>query len=463
MSAGSVAGVTPAVAASAEQYFARYAEPEATLAQAIDSRYLAALVVPARGEPATLLNGFQAALEHAPGRVLVVLIVNATDSASPLMHAENQRLLEQLVHRFPDRRTLASPHSKVLGTLARAEQYDLLWLDCASPGLRLPERTGVGSVRKLGGDLTAALWLRGQLACPRVAATDADVTLPADYFAKLTEDVQEPQRSAAWLWPFRHEPGGDANIDAATVLYEISLRYYVLGLAAARSPYAYQTVGSTLCIDVPAYLSVRGFPKREAGEDFHVLDKLAKVAPLRRVATTPLTIRARASDRVPFGTGRRSREIAELSAAGRQFELYAPAIFEALAAVIGGLDGFASSAQVDVIDQALAERVPELAAVSREVLRGLGVYEALRAAAAQAPPGPVLRRRVHTWFNALRNLRFVHGLRDRGFHSLPWQDALSAASFSNQPFIDGFEPNAVCRRLSLTEAGLPPQLGPTML
>ena len=82
-------------------------------------------------------------------------------------------------------------------------------------------------------------------------------------------------------------------IDQATVMYEISLRYYVLGLAAARSSYAYQSIGSTLCVDAPAYLSVRGFPKRAVGEDFYLLDKLAKVGPLRRISAEPRAASAR--------------------------------------------------------------------------------------------------------------------------------------------------------------------------
>ncbi|MET0795653.1 MAG: hypothetical protein ABW061_29315 [Polyangiaceae bacterium] len=455
--------VPSTTSASAAQYFANYAEPEAALAQALEASYLAALVVPVRGEAASVLSGFRAALERAPGRALVILVVNATESASAFTHAENERLLAHLAAEFPERRTIRHPDSKTRGMLGRADNYDVLWLDCATDGARLPERTGVGSVRKLGGDLAGALWARGQLVCPRVASTDADVTLPEDYFATLVREHPEAQRSAAWLWPFQHRPGGDANIDAATTLYEISLRYYVLGLASARSPYAYQTVGSTLCIDAPAYLSVRGFPKREAGEDFHVLDKLAKVAPLRRVLGTPLGIRARASDRVPFGTGRRSREIAELTALGEQFVLYAPAIFGALGAVLAGLEQFAQTAQVEVLDQVLAERMPQQAQAARQVLAGLDVYAALQAAALQAPTGPVLRRRVHTWFNALRTLRFVHGLRDRGLSSPPWREALIAAPFLSEPFADGFEPSAVCCRLSLAEAALPPQVGPTLL
>ncbi len=321
----------------------------------------------------------------------------------------------------------------------------------------------MGLARKIGGDLAAALWTRGQLTCPLIASSDADVSLPADYFQQLTAPVAERTPSAAWLWPYQHRPGGDPAIDTATVLYEISLRYYVLGLAAAGSCYAYQSVGSTLCVDAAAYSSVRGVPKREAAEDFHLLDKLAKVGPLRRPLVTPLEIRARASERVPFGTGRRSREIAAELARGGQFVLYSPRIFQALAAVLRGLDDFARTAEVGALERAVAFGVPEIAQPVQQVLTGLGAFSALGSAAGQAPTGAVLRRRIHTWFDSLRTLRFVHGLRDRCLPSLPWRTALASAPFVTQPFATGPEPEAVCRVLALTEAELPVQVGPSLL
>ncbi len=217
------------------QYFARYAEPEAQLAARMSEAYSACLVVPVCGEAPSLLDGLLPALERAPGRVLLVLVVNATESAEAETHASNRRLLAALAARFPDQRSVAEVSVGTQGVLGRAASCDLLWLDRAKPGVYLPEREGVGSARKIGGDFAVALWARGQIACPLIASSDADVSLPSDYFVTLGSAPPEAERSAAWLWPFQHEAGGDACIDDATTLYEISLRYYVLGLARARS------------------------------------------------------------------------------------------------------------------------------------------------------------------------------------------------------------------------------------
>ena len=445
------------------KYFARYAEPEAKLAHALSERYLAALVVPVCGEAPSLLDGFAAALSRVAERALLVLVVNATDAANREIHAENQRLLGHLAGLFPNAHAVSRDGVLARAWLGHAEHHDLLWIDRATAGARLPAREGVGLARKLGGDLAAALWARGQLRSPLIASSDADVTLPADYFERLTEPVLESAPSAAWLWPYRHEPGGEVAIDAATVLYEISLRYYVLGLAAAGSCYAYQSVGSTLCVAAPAYLSVRGVPKREAAEDFHLLDKLAKVGPLRRPRVAPIGIRARTSERVPFGTGRRCREIVGELASGQDFLLYSPRIFRALGAVLEGLSAFAQNGNVAALEEAVQLQVPELAEPVQRVLSELGVFAALANTSGQAPPGPVLRRRVHTWFDSLRTLRFVHRLRDRCLPSLPWRVALDSAPFLKQPFGLGSEPAAVCQRLTLAEAELPVQVGPSLL
>ena len=113
--------------------------------------------------------------------------------------------------------------------------------------------------------------------------------------------------------------------------------------------------------------------------------------------------------------------------------------------------------------RALQARVPELAGAARQVLERLGVFAALQSAAIQAPAGRILRRRVHTWFDALRTLRFIHGMRDLCLPSLPWREALGAADFLQSPFCAGASPEEVCRVLAEAEATLPAQVGPALL
>jgi hypothetical protein len=452
--------VLPAAEHSA-QYFARYAEPEAALAAPIDGEYAAAIVVPLCRESPAFFAGYEAARRVFPGRTLLVLVVNGAEGASPETHAENQLLLAALSERFSDRRELSAPDVASRAWLARESLGDVLWLDRASSGVRLPRGEGVGLARKLGADIAVRLWARGRITCSQIACSDADATLPSDYFARLVRAATLQPASPALLWPFQHVSGGDPALDEATLLYEISLRYYVLGLAAAGSPYAYQSVGSSLCVDARAYVSVRGFPKRAAAEDFYLLDKLAKLGPLRRLSGAPLELRARFSDRVPFGTGRGTREIAELERPRAQFKLYSPALFAALRTVLAGLEAFASSRAPGALRNAVEVSSSELVEPTVAALETLKVFAALESAAREAPAGPVLRRRVHTWFDALRTLRFMHLLRDASAPSLPWRDALGQAPFLSEPFRDGDGPAAVLARLRSAESDLPELVGPT--
>src|SRR6185503_7192191 len=80
-------------------------------------------------------------------------------------------------------------------------------------------------------------------------------------------------------YPFVHVPSGESAVDRAHNIYEVFLRYYVLGLAAAGSPWAMHTIGSSLAVDLDAYAAVRGVPRRDAAEDFYLVSKVAKLGP----------------------------------------------------------------------------------------------------------------------------------------------------------------------------------------
>ena len=62
------------------------------------------------------------------------------------------------------------------------------------------------------------------------------------------------------------------------------------------------------------------------------------------------------------------------------------------------------------------------------MLDDLGAWPALEQAAAQCHGSAALLGRLHTWFDAFRTLKLVHGLRGRGWPSLPFRDALAASA-----------------------------------
>ncbi|NDD04613.1 MAG: hypothetical protein EB078_06885, partial [Proteobacteria bacterium] len=110
-------------------------------------------------------------------------------------------------------------------------------------------------------------------------------------------------------------------------LYEIHLRNYFLMLYEAESPFAFPSIGSCLAIQASSYAQVRGFPKRQAGEDFHLLNKLRKLGAIHYRKGEPISLRGRFSHRVPFGTGQSTTDIFRLLTQGDEYSLYNPASF----------------------------------------------------------------------------------------------------------------------------------------
>lgn len=434
--------------AAVTKYLARYAEREIELARSVGGSYGAALIVPACRESITLLDGYRAAAEALDERLLVILVVNAAADAGPSTHAENERLLRELAARYSAAERLSDGSSLPPAWRGRDEVFDVLWLDRATSRHRLPEQQGVGLARKVGTDLALALHAAGKLRVPWLFGSDADAELPRDYFACSTASGV-----AALLFPFTHVPSGDTEVDVATEHYEVSLRYYTLGLGWAGSPYAYHSIGSTFAVDAQSYAKVRGFPKRTAGEDFYLLDKLAKIGPIERVETEPVRIASRRSDRVPFGTGRKVAEIAAATAAGSEQRLYHPEVFAGLNAWLSALERFVAHRDLSGLREDLAGARGSLGPRVLRAVEAAGAFDELALAIRQSPRAEVLRRRVHTWFDALRTLRFVHALRDSGSVALPFREALATA-----PFTAGVDVTSSPRELTVALAALEKRL-----
>ncbi len=414
------------------QYLARYAEPQAVAADRVKGQWPHAVAVPLCAEedlwPQALAHLAQAAQQA--GGALCVLTVNAPEDAPEDFHAANQRLLAVLLNRLENLRPLmGDAHGPWAWLGVWPGGLDILLLDRASEGGRMPAGQGVGLARKTGADLALALWQQGKLLSPWLFHTDADALLPPDYFLAA---AGAPENAVALTLPFAHGPAADPalrHLWPPLALYEISLRYYVLGLHWAGSPHAFHTVGSTLATRHGAYAAVRGFPRRNAAEDFYLLDKLSALGPVFAPASPLITLPARVSARVPFGTGRAVQDIGQTLAQGDDFTLYHPACFAALKSFLEVLEEFARAPDGSRARRGLTESDPALGAMVAQ-LGGpeavAGEWEKL----AHQNSGPALRRWLHGWFGGLKTLRAVHAVRDGALANLPWPEALQEAPFT---------------------------------
>ncbi len=429
---------------TSEKYLERHGAVEAGLAAALGGTYSAALVVPVHRESPELLARLLSSVDRAGRHVLVVLVVNAAADRAEATWPLHRELLEGLTEGF---RPLAEG-----AWLGRRRGSSLLVIDRARPDRSLPRGQGVGLARKIGCDLALAAARRGLLESEWLFCTDADAELSEDYF-----EPQGAPGDSALVYPFEHVPGLEGSaVDQATWIYEVRLRYYVLGLRHANSPYAYGSIGSCLAVHRAAYAQVRGFPKRLGGEDFHILSKLAKVGTIHRAPRGRVRLLSRTSDRTVLGTGVATRRITE--GAEEQALLYDPESFEHLRRWLGVLDAFACDPKVDRA-RTLAARLSPAGELVGAADR-LGAWDALARAARGCRGAIVLHRRLHEWFDALKTLRFLHALRDAGHPSAPWRISLArcrwladASSLCHQP------PAAIAVALAAREAGGPCRLG----
>jgi hypothetical protein len=213
-----------------------------------------------------------------------------------------------------------------------------------------------------------------------------------------------------------------------------------------------------MAVEASAYAAVRGFPKRLAGEDFYLLDKLAKVAPIWRDHALELRLRSRASLRTAHGTGVSAVKLAaELHTGTTPF--YHPQIFPVLGSWLTTMDLFAEERDVGRARTRLRQAVGVLAAPLEHVLTELGAWRALELGARQSRSDGSLRKRLHTWFDGFRTLKLVHGLRARGLGSVPFREALAAPWC----ITSGHAPHATVdelrRLLAAEHTSLPPSVG----
>lgn len=393
----------------AGKYLEHYAERETRLLSDFPRfHWDYCLLIPAFAETPDFYDRLRAGVVGTH-RVLLVLVINQPDSASPDSPSSGSPLSgrEQEIH--PLNRLLMA-HVLGSGELRwRSGPLSLVDLPCSGSGVLivdrfsehpLPARQGVGLARKIAADLALGLIMGKQIASPWLFCTDADSLLPANYF----DAVASAGGAAACTYHFSHLCDA-TDVGNATRCYEISLHHYVNGLKLAASPYAFHTVGSTIAVNSAHYAMVRGFPKRAGGEDFYLLNKLAKTGQVVALEQPVVGITPRISTRVPFGTGPAVERILAMENPGADFMLYNPRIFEELKQWLAIVPHLMDS------DQPLQA----LSRESRQSLLALGVEEALRHSRRQGKTLAGFVKHMNIWFDGFRTLKYVHYLQNHGF------------------------------------------------
>lgn len=277
-------------------------------------------------------------------------------------------------------------------------------LDASSEGKELPEKDGgVGLARKIGMDLALNVLDYDSPRKKILICLDADCTVSPNYITEVIENFNSRNISAAGIY-FEH-PLETAPHTEAIICYEIFLRYYVLGLRYAGSPYAFHTIGSSMACDYESYIKIGGMNKRKAAEDFYFLEKLSKSVKVESIISAMVYPSGRPSWRVPFGTGRSVSRY--LNNEKNEYLLYSPASFDILKewlCVFHNQNIYDADKYVE-----LAKEIsPELGRFLIEQNFAKEWSNILKNSGSAAQ----ISMQKSLWFDGFRTLKFIHHLRD---------------------------------------------------
>jgi len=287
--------------------------------------------------------------------------------------------------------------------------------------IAIPEQQGVGLARKLGADFAVYLKNNNQIVSNWIHSTDADAELPDNYFSVLnTHTTSQYKDCVAVSYNFSHHCE-NKEINSANKSYESALRYYVAGMQFANSPYAFFTIGSVIAFKASDYVKVRGFPKRSAGEDFYLLNKLAKLGNIGFIEESVVLIEARESNRVPFGTGPTVSKVMELNRNGLPYCYYNPQLFYELKLCLLHFETLWE--QRFKFSDWLAKLSPESQQALLDNQFELFVNKQKNNNEVQ------FNKQLLVWFDAFKTLKYLHSLRDSRYPDISLNEAINIALF----------------------------------
>ncbi len=346
------------------------------------------LIIPVCGESPTLLETVMKV--HENSQVLIILCLNRPDHhpKTDQWHQDNHAVVAHIQQQA---------HKPI-----RVGQHQLLLMDHSWDCLLLNfneapfnANHGVGLARKTAADTALALIERKQIKTPWIHSTDADVTLPQGYF----DVVDQVNGACAISLPFEHV-GDDDTLQSLQEQYDFKLKYYQWGMRHIGVAYDYIPLGSTLAVSASAYASVRGFPVRSGGEDFYLLNKLAKIGQVAQPPHPIIAIKSRFSDRVPFGTGPALQKYRDSESAALY---YHPNCFEIIKQWRQKL--LAQYHQIDIMETATADE-----AMLNHFWSWSKTFDKNKK---QIKTVARWQQFIHEWLDAFKLLKSVHQLRER--------------------------------------------------
>lgn len=136
-----------------------------------------------------------------------------------------------------------------------------------------------------------------------IISLDADTRVKPGYLQSIADNFAEHPDFPALAVPYYHSLTGDEVRDRAILRYEFYMRNYAINLLRIGSPYGFTALGSAIAMRAGALRKIGGITPLKSGEDFYLVQKMRKMAPIGLYNEETVYPAARYSTRVDFGTG----------------------------------------------------------------------------------------------------------------------------------------------------------------
>lgn len=329
---------------------------------------------------------------------LILLVINNTISASSEIKENNIQTIKYLRNILKSNYSVDFSHSGL----------NIALIDAASPGKEMDNKNGgVGLARKIGMDYALKYFNYKSTVKKLLICLDADCTVAPNYITEVVDYFNRYKINAAVI-SYEHNIDRDDDNTAAIVCYELYLRYYLLGLKFAQSPFAFHTIGSTMVCDYESYIKIGGMNKLKAAEDFYFLEKLSKITDVHTIKSTFVYPSSRPSFRVPFGTGQRvNRFLAQIQ---NEYLLYDPKSFIVLKNWLNIYNEF--------YDKDFNKLMNLAGAIDKNLLEFIRQQKFerfwIKLFSQKINNEQILKQKKY-WFDSFRTLKLIHHLRDSSF------------------------------------------------
>jgi len=378
------------------------------------------VVVPARaeGDIRMLLSSLASCHPVAVG-IEVIVVVNASEDDGEVERSANRHTCESVRQWRTD---VAAVGLKSKGQGCAFSVH----LVCEE---QLPrERAGVGTARKIGLDEAVNRLLQAGVDDGVLLNLDADCTVSERYFTDVVGAFSGPDVNVAHLY-FEHELPGDESLRNAMTDYELYLRVHVAALRLIDAPLRCHTVGSCIAVRASAYVALGGMNRRQGGEDFYFLNKVAQRFEIVELSGMTVYPSARFSQRTPFGTGQALQRALPDALPG-DLPMYDPRTYGVVFTALRALDRAYYIGPGEWVDSR------QLFGVAAGFFDDLEWREKVHSAREGVASAQAYTKRIRVWFDGFQVIKLANWLSLNAFSKVPVRHSARTIAYWHEGALD---------------------------